>query len=87
MLTIDKNVPRTRATGPRLSDKNREIFDVMDKMEIGDSFSLPVYDRNTAMTVTKRGKQVGKRFSTSRQADGSLRVWRVEPKAPKEVPF
>lgn len=87
MFNIEKGVTRTRATGPRLSEKNRAIFEAMDQMEIGDSFAIPNYDRNTAMTVTKRGKAIGKRFATSKQSDGSLRVWRVELKAPKAVPF
>jgi hypothetical protein len=77
MLTIDKDVPRKGAGGKRLSERNKMIYDAMDKMEIGDSFSLPEHSRNISATVTKRGNVIGKRFSTRLQSDGSVRVWRV----------
>lgn len=82
MITIEKDIPRKKRSGPKTSEKYLEIFSTMSKMEIGDSFLLPVHTRVLAGLITKQGNSLNQRFVTIRTEDGSMRVWRAELKSP-----
>lgn len=84
MINIEKGVPVQGSSGSRLSDRNREVFEAMDKMEVGDSFSVP-YDKNIAAAVAKRAKMTGRKFSSRKLSDGTMRVWRLPVQDAKPV--
>lgn len=73
MYEIEKNVP--------LVNKYRTMRKYpFDGMEVGDSFVVPDRERVNAlraMTLTNR-KGDGRRFSSRRQLDGSIRIWRTQ---------
>lgn len=72
---IEKNVP---IPAPREKHDNYP-FKMMD---VGDSFSMGVFDAPTAKkrsaVVHSYGKRLGMKFAVRRSPVGELRVWRIE---------
>lgn len=70
MYEIEKNVPHVKING-------RTKYPFVD-MEVGDSFSLSAEEMIKLRSASVAyGRANGKKFSTTRQADGSCRCWRL----------
>ena len=73
MFKIEKNIPVP-------SSRGRVAIYPFREMEVGDSFAVPGMKQpvlsNLACQAAKRIGD-GRRYSTRRQPDGSIRVWRV----------
>lgn len=70
MYEIEKNVPHAKING-------RTKYPFVN-MEIGDSFSFPAETASMIRSAaTSYGRANGKKFSTTKQADGTYRCWRL----------
>lgn len=70
---VEHGVPIPQLGGPR----NRKY--PWDKLQVGDSFTVPLRMRNSVSACAARYRKVyGKRFSTRMVGDDLCRVWRVE---------
>jgi len=66
MFDIEKNVPH-KCTG--------SMLDFLRGMEIGDSF---VCDKTHQTKFSVYGSYTGFKFTTKKEGDGLIRVWRIK---------
>ena len=76
MFKIEKNVPM-----PEVGPNPKAPKYPWRQMEVGDSFVAPAASQrsicaNAKITADRMGN--GVQFTTQKQADGSVRVWRVK---------
>jgi hypothetical protein len=72
-LEIEKGIP----IPPK---KGGKIFFPFDEMEVGDSFFVPVKEKNMRRLVNNKASKYagksGKKFTT-RTVEGGIRCWRI----------
>lgn len=76
MLDIDNTIPIPTYRRASLKPVNLAMLEAMNQMEVGSSFLVDEDRRSVSVFLTKRGKTMGKKFTTVVE-DGKTRVWRV----------
>lgn len=75
MIQIDKNIP----IPPRPTLPGRPSKYPFAEMEVGDSFATDKPCRGTTISgsINFAAKKLGYKFTSRKQADGTIRVWRI----------
>jgi hypothetical protein len=76
MLEIERNIPVPTYRRSAMKPVNLEMLEAMMTMDVGSSFLVNEARRHVSVFVTKRGKVLGKKFSTVIEGD-KTRVWRI----------
>lgn len=72
---IDKDVPIPKKT----KGSGRRTVYPLDKMELGDSFVVPLEQRkDLSVRIRYQAKKTGRAFTTRKISDTSVRVWRTK---------
>lgn len=62
--------------------KHQDLIDILARLEVGDSFTVPAKrqtDYETVVAYLKRKKKlVGFKFASRREDNVTLRIWRTE---------
>lgn len=70
-IIIEKGVPI-----PGKHFKDGPLFEIIRKMEIGDSVVRHSY--SAAQSISRSLREIGRKGSYRMQDDGSYRIWRIE---------
>lgn len=73
MYKIDKQKPV-----PKPYKREDELYETLDKMEVGDSFEAPKAKRSAIASKLSRYGQIHRKKFTCRSIGDTCRFWRVE---------